>query len=201
MKKTILDELLMECPFQETLDDTELLERCSIPVPKLKVGHVRADHDGWRWYNTVWPCHKELASPEICKEIDRVYDELTAADALKDLPALRSFCKCHLEACIDKEYQDEFNFFYTGMHCDFWIRLITRKGDYNMYLNAYAKNSGCQKYFDFLEQVRQSGETNMYGAVSNLQDEFPELRYNREQAKKVLLAWFKSFDRKEDELC
>ena len=62
-------------------------------------------------------------------------------------------------------------------------------------------NDRCQKYFDFLEQVRQSGETNMYGAVSNLQDEFPELRYNRERARKVFLAWIKSFDRKEDESC
>ena len=42
-------------------------------------------------------------------------------------------------------------------------------------LSAYSKNE-CQKYFDYLEQLRQSGETNMYGAASYLQEEFPELR-------------------------
>lgn len=46
MKSSILDRLLVECPFQETLDDTELVEGCSFPVPRLKIGHIRADHDG-----------------------------------------------------------------------------------------------------------------------------------------------------------
>ena len=61
--------------------------------------------------------------------------------------------------------KDEFSFYYVGELCVFWIRLITRKGDYNMYLNAYIKGESYQKYFDFLEKLRQSGETNMYGAA------------------------------------
>lgn len=51
------------------------------------------------------------------------------------------------------------------------------------------------KYFRYLENLRDSGETNMYGAVPNLQDEFPELRYDPERAKEVLVAWFKSFEK------
>ena len=35
--------------------------------------------------------------------------------------------------------------------------------------SAYSKNE-CQKYFDYLERLRQSGETNMYGAVPYLQN-------------------------------
>ncbi len=50
-------------------------------------------------------------------------------------------------------------------------------------LSAYSKNE-CQKYFDYLERLRQSGETNMYGAVPYLQEEFPELRYSPERARK-----------------
>lgn len=199
MKISILRKLLIECPFQGTLDDTESVEGCSFPVPKLKIGHIRADHDGWRWHNTVWPCHSSLATSEICKEIDRVYDELTAANALKDLPTLRSFCNSHMDACVDKEFHDEFSFFYVGTLCDFWIRLITRKGDFNMYLNAYAKGHAHQKYFDFLEKLREAGETNMYGAVGNLQDEFPELRYDRQMAEKIHLEWIASFDQKGDD--
>lgn len=51
------------------------------------------------------------------------------------------------------------------------------------------------KYFRYLETLRDSGETNMYGAVPNLQEEFPELRYDPERAKEVLIAWFKSFEK------
>lgn len=201
MGRSILDRLLVECPFQETLDDTELVDGCSFPVPKLKIGHLRADHDGWRWHNTVWPCHSSLATPAVCKEIDHVYDKLTASNALKDLPTLRRFCNSRMEACIAKESHDEFSFFHVGKYCDFWIKLITRKGDYNLYLNAYAKGQSRKKYFDFLEQLRESGETNMYGAAGNLQDAFPELRYDRKKAEEIHLAWIKSFDREEDETC
>lgn len=152
MKDNILSQLLIKCPFPEVFEDTETIEGCSFPEPRRKIGHIRADYDGWRWYNTVWPCHRALATQEICKEIDRVYDALTAPNALKDLTTLRKFCGEHTDACIAKENKDEFSFYYVGELCVFWIRLITRKGDYNMYLNAYTKEENYQKYFDFLEK-------------------------------------------------
>ena len=93
--------------------------------------------------------------------------------------------------------KDEFSFFYVGELCAFWIRLITRKGDYDMYLNAYTKEENYQKYFDFLEKLRQSGETNMYGAAPYLQSEFPELRGSQKKANAILIAWIKSFEMKE----
>lgn len=83
MKESILSQLLIKCPFPEVFEDTETIEGCSFPEPRRKIGHIRADYDGWRWYNTVWPCHRALATQEICKEIDRVYDALTAPNALK----------------------------------------------------------------------------------------------------------------------
>ena len=150
MKDNILSRLLIKCPFPEVFEDTETVEGCSFPEPRRKIGHIRADYDGWRWYNTVWPCHRALATQKVCKEIDRVYDALTAPDALKDLTMLRKFCGEHADACIAKENKDEFSFYYVGKLCVFWIRLITRKGDYNMYLNAYIKEERYQKYFDFL---------------------------------------------------
>lgn len=134
MKENILSKLLTACPFPEVFEDTEPVEGCSFPEPRRKIGHIRADYDGWRWYNTVWPCHRALATQEVCKEIDRVYDALTAPNALKDFTTLRKFCTNHMDACISKEHEDEFSFYYVGECCNFWIRLITRKGDYNMYL-------------------------------------------------------------------
>ena len=50
-----------------------------------------------------------------------------------------------------------------------------------------------KKYFDYLEQLRQSGETNMFGAVLYLQREFPELSGDTKQAGKILKEWMSAF--------
>lgn len=47
---------------------------------------------------------------------------------------------------------------------------------------------------DFLLELRDSGEINMFGAVPYLMDEFG---LNKQQAKKYLLAWFQSFQPQE----
>ena len=138
---SILNELLSECPFSNVFDDLEAVPNSNFPVPRLKVGHIRADYDGYRWYNTIWPCHTELETPDICTEIDAVYDRLIAKDAFKDLAALKSFCYNHPECGVGDSHDspDEYNFYFVGEVCNFWVRLITRKGDYNMYLHAFAK--------------------------------------------------------------
>ena len=48
-------------------------------------------------------------------------------------------------------------------------------------------------YFEFLNELRESGTTNMFGAGPYLEDEFPEL--NRQEAKEVVLEWMESFDK------
>ena len=47
---------------------------------------------------------------------------------------------------------------------------------------------------DFLLELRDSGEINMFGAVPYLMDEFG---LNKQQAKKYLLDWFQSFQPEE----
>lgn len=47
------------------------------------------------------------------------------------------------------------------------------------------------QYFEYLEDLRQSGEINMYGAVPCLYREFPEL--SLDQAKKILTEWMASY--------
>lgn len=46
-----------------------------------------------------------------------------------------------------------------------------------------------KKYFDYLDALRDSGVTNMFGAVPYLQQEFPELSYDRAQAVCILREW------------
>jgi len=47
---------------------------------------------------------------------------------------------------------------------------------------------------DYLLELRDSSEINMFGAVPYLMDEFG---LNKQQAKKYLLAWFQSFQPQE----
>lgn len=140
-QKSILAELKSECSFAEVFDDLE----AETGDPKRKIGYMRADHNGYRWYNSVFPCHNELCSPEIANEIDRVYDRLIADDAFRTLTELRRYCHAHPECVVSKDCQDEYNFYLEGEHCLFWIRCITRSKDYNLYLHAFTKDAAIPK--------------------------------------------------------
>ena len=48
------------------------------------------------------------------------------------------------------------------------------------------------EHLDFLDELRDSGITNMYGAGPYLLDEFPEL--NKDEGSQVLRYWMKSFE-------
>jgi hypothetical protein len=54
-----------------------------------------------------------------------------------------------------------------------------------------------EKYFTYLEKLRESGKTNMMGAVPYLQRQFPELAHDRARAREILMAWIHSFDEEE----
>jgi len=47
-----------------------------------------------------------------------------------------------------------------------------------------------QEYFDYLEELRQSGVTNMFGAAPFLQEEFG---LDKHKAREVLSNWMKSY--------
>lgn len=50
-----------------------------------------------------------------------------------------------------------------------------------------------KKYFEYLDCLRESGVTNMFGAVPYLQQEFPELRFDRARATHILRQWIASY--------
>lgn len=47
-----------------------------------------------------------------------------------------------------------------------------------------------KEHYEFLDELRESGATNMFGAGPYLQDEFG---MNRREAGKVVVAWMESF--------
>lgn len=56
-----------------------------------------------------------------------------------------------------------------------------------------------EEYFTYLEELRESGATNMFGAAAYLQEHFPELRHDGRRAHEILQAWMDSY--KEDSEC
>lgn len=49
-----------------------------------------------------------------------------------------------------------------------------------------------KKYFDYLEELRESGAVNMSGAVPYLQRQFPELGFDINRARSILLEWMEA---------
>jgi hypothetical protein len=47
-----------------------------------------------------------------------------------------------------------------------------------------------ETYFEYLESLRASGVTNMFGAVPYLQDEFDLDKY---EARDILIEWMESY--------
>ena len=56
-----------------------------------------------------------------------------------------------------------------------------------------AINPDWEKYFTYLDALRASGITNMWGATPYLQNEFEELERNHRLASKIMISWMKSF--------
>jgi hypothetical protein len=62
-----------------------------------------------------------------------------------------------------------------------------------------ADNPKEQKHFDYLEELRQSGDTNMFGAAPYLRAEFPrdfspKRGFHDDEAGAVLAKWMKLHD-------
>ncbi len=51
-----------------------------------------------------------------------------------------------------------------------------------------------QEHLTYLDELRESGATNMFGATVWLMAEYPELE--KKEAKEILLYWIKNFDEK-----
>ena len=50
-----------------------------------------------------------------------------------------------------------------------------------------------KKYFEYLDNLRDSGRINMYMAVPYLLNKFPELFGDFKRAEKILTAWMNSY--------
>ena len=51
------------------------------------------------------------------------------------------------------------------------------------------------EHLDFLDDLQESGETNMFGAAPYLREEFDDL--TKDEARKITVYWMKTFPRKD----
>jgi len=112
---------------------------CPFPLQMTagnKIGHLRADHDGYRWHSTSWPNGDRIREPTkaLIKEFNKVYASLK--DLFPNLQVMRNYCYNHAEFTGDLS---DYSFYHTGKHGLYWIRCITRMGDYNLYIHCYAR--------------------------------------------------------------
>ena len=60
------------------------------------------------------------------------------------------------------------------------------------YKSKKSAANGHAEYFEYLDALRESGVTNMFGAGAYLEDHFDLTRY---EAKDILLEWIQSFNK------
>ena len=127
----IINVLTKEDPCPEVWKD-----RSNHGYPESELGYFRCDHDGYKWWNTVWPLNDLVQSPELIEEFDRFKEQLLSS--FPDLKALTSFCRSYADPASNSD--TEFNMYASLDYGFYWIRMITRKGDYNMYIHCISKN-------------------------------------------------------------
>ena len=101
-----------------------------------ELGYLRADHDGYRWWNKFWPVNPSLLTVKLRDEFNMVYDSFRKA--FKDREDMAAWC--HKSAAPTAD-DTEFNAFLELEHGYYWFRLITRRGDYNLYLHCYSRKA------------------------------------------------------------
>lgn len=124
------------CDFLKVFENTAPLEA---PYeyqihPVAKIGYVRADFDGHRWWGQYFPTRDALKTTAFSAESQKIYNDFVAE--FKNLHQLGEYCLKHPNAKISP---DEYNFYISGEVADYWLRLTTRSGDYNLYMHGFVK--------------------------------------------------------------
>lgn len=128
----IKTDLTNTCSFLSVFSNTDDTRH-----PATEMGYMRADLNHGRWFYMPFVVHEALNEHHRAGELMEVTDALV--EEFQTLDALAEFCKEHAEKTSDPA---EWNLYYTGSTCYFWIRVITREQDYNFFVHAYVKQGG-----------------------------------------------------------
>jgi hypothetical protein len=109
----------------------EVWKEAKIQYPSCEIGYIRAYHDGHSWSSTSFPLAKVFASGELIKEFSNVFDAFVRS--FKDLNAMSKWCREYAQPTSDPTV---FNAWFSGKEGIYYLRMITRRGDYNLYLHC-----------------------------------------------------------------
>ena len=123
------EKLKNTCSFMAVLEDKD-----DTGYPRAELFYVRAYHDGSHWWNTVFHIHKDLMVPALVEEVDAVY--VAFQKAFPDVKAVRDYIDHHAERTDDPTEGSAYLEMEHGLYC---LRMIARKGDYNLYLHVLSK--------------------------------------------------------------
>ena len=124
-------ELLGKCPFPG------LYEIDKSETEAVSIGYFRADYDGYRWYDTVFPSNRHLVTDELAKEFDKLFFDTT--EKFPTLKALVEFCETNAEQVGERGLDVEYNLYADGKYGLYWLRVTPRSGDYNLRVRCYSK--------------------------------------------------------------
>ena len=105
--------------------------------PQCELCYIRAYIKGGQWWSSVFPIHWELKTSELVQEADAVYEAFKKA--FPDLKAVRDYVEHDAEPMEGDP--TEGNAYLEMEHGRYWLRMITRKGDYNLYLHVLSNES------------------------------------------------------------
>ena len=123
------EKLKNTCSFAAALEDKD-----DTGYPRSELFYVRAYHDGSHWWNTVFHIHKGLMVPALVEEVDKVY--VAFQKDFADVKAIRYYID-HLAERTDDPAEG--NAYLEMEHGLYRLRMIARKGDYNLYLHVLSK--------------------------------------------------------------
>ena len=101
-----------------------------------EIAYSRSDYDGWKWWTTWHQCQKSAPILEAAHEIDAFQNALFQLPEFRNLDTLTRFCRGYAQPTSEPT---EFNLYSETAHFYIWLRLITRRRDYNAYVHYYLK--------------------------------------------------------------
>lgn len=123
------------CTFGEAFKETHEVDGHAARFPVREIAYSRSDYDGHRWWTTWFPCQKERPAAHLAGEIDRFHDALSGMPEFETLASMEQLCRS-AETTADSS---EYNLYSETEHLHIWLRMITRPGDYNLYVHYLMK--------------------------------------------------------------
>lgn len=117
------------------LEEFPLRTKAKFPMsPDRLIAYNRADYDGFRWWNKWFPQKGTNGDQFMIQEMEKFSDfilEEQLSKGISDIPKLGTYYGA------EPSENQEYHLYCSGDYCNYHVRLINRKKDYNVYINVY----------------------------------------------------------------